>query len=77
MAIVLLINLYTSRLVLSTLGVVDYGIYNVVGGFVSLFSILSSSLSGAVSRFLTYALGEDNQEKLNEIFVHQLIYNLQ
>lgn len=72
MGIVLLINLYISRLVLSTLGIVDYGIYNVVGGFVSLFSILSASLSGAISRFLTFALGEKDPIKLNDIFCTSL-----
>ena len=48
----MLVALYTSRVVLNTLGVEDYGIYNVVGGFVGMFSLISSSLSSAVSRFL-------------------------
>lgn len=50
----MLVSLYTSRIVLQALGVEDYGIYNVVGGFVSMFSMVSSSLSSAVSRFFDF-----------------------
>ena len=64
----LLISLYTSRLVLKGLGVDDYGIYGVVGGFVSMFSIVASSLNGAISRFLNYAMGKGNQEELRNTF---------
>ena len=62
------VTLYTSRVILNTLGVDDYGIYNVVGGFVAMFAILSSSLSNAISRFLTYELGHGDKNKLNLIF---------
>ena len=61
-------GLYTSRVILKALGVEDYGIYNVVGGFVSLFSLISGSLSGSVSRFLTYELGRGNVENLRNIY---------
>ena len=47
------ISLYTSRVVLNTLGVEDFGIYSVVGGVVAIFGFLNSSMSGATSRFLT------------------------
>lgn len=53
----MLVSLYTSRVVLQALGVEDYGIYNVVGGFVAMFSMISSSLSASTGRFLTYELG--------------------
>ena len=53
----MLVSLYTSRVILNTLGVEDYGVYNVVGGVVAMFSIISNSLSVAVSRFLTFELG--------------------
>ncbi len=66
--VTMLIGLYTSRVIIQALGVEDYGIYNVVGGFVSLFSIISSSLSGSVSRFLTFELGRGDIEKLKRIF---------
>lgn len=68
MFLMMLIGLYTSRVVLNALGVEDYGIYNVVGGLVTMFSMLSGSLSAAISRFITYELGKENQDKLSRIF---------
>ena len=68
----LLISLYTSRLVLKGLGVDDYGIYGVVGGFVSMFSIVTSSLNGAISRFLNYALGKNDKVKQSNTFALSL-----
>lgn len=68
MLFLMAVSLYTSRLVLNALGVEDFGIYNVVGGVVAMFSVLSGSLSAAISRFITYELGKGNQENLNKIF---------
>lgn len=69
MLFLMLISLYTSRVILNALGVEDYGIYNVVGGFVSLFTVLCGSLSTSISRFITFELGKKNNiEKLNRIF---------
>lgn len=68
MLFLMLISLYTSRVILNALGVEDYGIYNVVGGVVTMFSVLSGSLSSAISRFLTFELGTGNKEKLIKIF---------
>ena len=68
MIFMMVVNLYTSRVVLMVLGVSDYGIYNVVGGLVSMFSVLSSSLATAVSRFLTFELGKGDIEKLKRVF---------
>lgn len=62
------VSLYTSRVVLNALGVEDFGIYNVIGGVVAMFSILSGSLSAAITRFITYELGTENQENLKKIF---------
>lgn len=62
------ITLYTSRVVLETLGVNDYGIYNVVGGFVAMFAVISGALSSSISRFITYELGHGDKTKLNKIF---------
>lgn len=62
------VSLYTSRIVLNALGVEDFGIYNVVAGIVSMFSIISSSLSAAISRFITYELGSNRKDNLNVIF---------
>lgn len=68
MLFLMAVSLYTSRVVLNALGVEDFGIYNVVGGVVAMFSVLSGSLSAAISRFITYELGKENQENLNKIF---------
>ena len=68
MLFLMLVSLYTSRVVLNALGVEDFGIYNVVGGVVSMFSMLSGSLSSAITRFITYELGAGNQENLKKIF---------
>lgn len=66
--ITMAIGLFTSRVVLNTLGVSDYGVYNVVAGFVAMFSLLTGSLSAAISRFLTYHLGKGNMRKLQVVF---------
>lgn len=68
MLFLMLVTLYTSRVVLSVLGVSDYGIYNVVGGIVAMFSVLSNSLTSAISRFITYELGNGNTERLKKVF---------
>ena len=65
---IMLITLYTSRVVLNMLGVEDYGIYNVVGGVVAMFSVISSSLSSAISRFITFELGRGDLGRLKRIF---------
>lgn len=62
------VGLFTSRVILNTLGVSDFGIYNVVGGFVGMFSMISGSLSSAIGRFITFELGKGNIEKLKVIF---------
>lgn len=64
----MLVSLYTSRVVLQALGVEDYGIYNVVGGFVAMFSLISSSLSASTGRFLTFELGKGNMHRLKQVF---------
>lgn len=68
MLFMMAVNLYTSRVVLHVLGIEDFGIYNVVGGVVAMFSVISGSLSAAISRFITYELGKGDKEKLVRIF---------
>lgn len=68
MILMMVVNLYTSRIILNVLGVEDYGIYNVVGGVVTMFAFLSSSLSSAISRFVTFELGKGNTERLTTLF---------
>lgn len=66
--LLLAINLYTSRVTLQILGVEDYGIYQLVGGVVSMFSMLSGTLASASQRFITYALGENDFLKIKRVF---------
>lgn len=68
MLLLMLIGLYTSRIILKTLGIADYGTYNLVGGVISMFSILTSSLSTAISRFITFELGKGQSERLKIVF---------
>ena len=68
MLILMVVNLYTSRIVLKSLGIEDYGVYNAVGGFISMFSMVSAALSTAISRYITFTLGEKKTEKLKNIF---------
>lgn len=68
MILTMLVSLYTSRVVLNTLGVEDFGIYNVVGGVISLFSFIVASMSSATSRFLTYSLGKNESKELKDVF---------
>ena len=64
----MLVSLYTSRVVLQVLGVEDYGIYNVVGGFVAMFSLLSRSLNVALQRFFAIEIGLGNNQRLASLF---------
>ena len=68
MFIVLIISLYTSRLLLNALGVVDYGIYNVVGGIVTLFTFVTGAMSTSSQRYITFALGQQDEYRLKEVF---------
>lgn len=68
MALLMVTSLYTSRVVLKALGVEDYGIYNVVGGIISMLGFISGSLSGATSRFITYEIGKGNDANIEKIF---------
>lgn len=68
MIFTMLVSLYTSRVVLNTLGVEDYGIYNIAGGFVWMFSFLNASMASATQRFLTFELGRGDFCKLQKIF---------
>ena len=68
MLFLMVVSLFTSRVILNTLGVEDFGIYNVVGGIVAMFTIISGSLTSAISRFLTFELGKGDKEKLKTIF---------
>lgn len=69
MGLMMIISFFTARITLEALGIVNYGINNVVGGLVSMFSLISSSLTSSSSRFLTFELGTGNKKRLNRIFI--------
>ncbi len=62
------IGLYTSRVILNALGVTDYGVYNVVAGFVSMSGMVTWSMSGTIIRFITLSVGAGNIERAREVF---------
>jgi len=71
--VVLLVSLYTIRIVLNALGVEDYGIYAVIGGIVTFFSFLSNTMTSATQRFFSFALGQDDFERLKKTFTVNLV----
>ena len=68
MLVLMLVGLYTSRVVLEALGETDYGVYNVVGGVVSMFTIISGALNSAISRFITFEMGKGADAQLNKVY---------
>ena len=66
--LIMMVTLFTSRVVLKTLGITDYGIYNAIGGLVAMFSMISGALTNAISRYITFELGRENSDKLNLTF---------
>jgi len=64
----MVVSLYTSRIILNTLGVSDFGIYNIVGGVVVLFSFLNNAMSSATQRFLNFEIGKKDFEQLKKVF---------
>lgn len=76
MLLIMGVTLYTSRVVLRVLGVEDFGLYNVVGGVVMMFTFLNGSLGAATSRFITFELGRKDYDKLNRIFNVALVTHI-
>ncbi|MBR8724373.1 hypothetical protein IX296_000652 [Bacteroides pyogenes] len=68
MIVIMAVTLFTSRVILQTLGVEDYGIYNVVGGIVAMFTFISSSLTTASQRFITFELGKGKKGNISNVF---------
>lgn len=68
MLFIMAVQLYTSRVVLNTLGVVDYGLYNVVGGIVTMFAFLNGAMVTSTQRYITFELGKGNLQRLKEVF---------
>lgn len=76
MGVVMLISLYTTRALLSILGVEDYGLYNVVCGFVAMFGFLNTSMTNGVQRFYNYVLGKGNNSEISVIYTHSVIIQM-
>ena len=76
MLLSVVVSLYTSRVVLEVLGVEDYGLYGLVGGVVSMFSFLNSTMAGATSRFLTFEMGKGDESRLKATFSSALIIHI-
>lgn len=72
MFVMMVISLFTSRVVLAVLGAQDYGIYNIIGGVIVLFSFLNSALNAATQRFLNFNLGKKDYVQANEVFCMSL-----
>ena len=68
MFVMMAVGLFTSRVILQTLGVEDYGIYSAVGGFVAMFGLLSGTLTNSINRFLAFELGRGDEDKLKRVF---------
>lgn len=76
MLLTTVVGLYTSRVVLNTLGVDDFGVYGLVGGVVSLLGFLNSTMSASTSRFITYELGKGDKQRLADTFSSALINHI-
>lgn len=68
MLFIMAVQLFTSRVVLNTLGVVDYGLYNVVGGIVTMFAFLNGAMVTSTQRYITFELGKGNLQRLKDVF---------
>ena len=68
MLLIMVVTLYTSRIVLNTLGIEDFGIYNVVGGFVAMIGFMNNSMAIATQRFLSFEIGKKNHYQLTRVF---------
>lgn len=76
MFITMAVGLYTSRIVLAILGVQDYGIYNVVGGFVSMFSVISGTMTTATQRFLSFEIGKKENGNVRNLFATSVMIHI-
>lgn len=72
MILIMLVTLYTSRVILAQLGIKDYGIYNVVGGVVTMFAFLNNCMASSTQRFMTFELGCGNMHRLKNVFAASL-----
>ena len=76
MLVVMAINLYTTRALLAALGIDDYGLYNVVCGFVSMFSFLNTSMANGTQRFYNFEIGRKGGCGISKIYTHALLIQI-
>ena len=76
MILIMLVTLYTSRVILAQLGIRDYGIYNVVGGVVTMFAFLNNCMTSSTQRFMTFELGCGDMQRLKNVFAASLNIHL-
>lgn len=76
MLLIMVVSLWTSRVIMQALGVEDYGIHNVVGGVVTMFTMLSGTLSASISRFITFELGKGDIRRLKVVFSSSITIQL-
>lgn len=69
MALLMFISFYTSRIVLKNLGITDFGLYNVVAGFIAMLGFIQGSMSNGIQRFMSYAIKNSNEYDVNTIFI--------
>lgn len=70
------ISLYTSRVILQALGAIDFGIYNVVGGIIVLFSFINNAMTASTQRYLNYEIGRRNGSFVTKVFSHSLVVHI-
>lgn len=68
MFVILIVSLFTSRVILQVLGASDYGIYNIIGGVVVLFSFINGALTSATQRYLNFYIGRNDEKKTHDVF---------
>lgn len=66
------VTLYTSRAILQTLGIEDYGVYTIVGGIILMFAFINGGMVSATQRYLTYEIGKNNRQRLQKVFTTSL-----
>ena len=76
MLLTMAVTLYSSRIILRTLGVEDYGIYNVVGGVVAMFGFLNTSMVASTQRFMSYSLGNEESSQVSRVFSNSLLIHI-
>lgn len=76
MLVLMVLSLFTSRITLAALGVVDFGVYNVIGGMVAMFSIISGAITVAIGRYITVEIGRNDKTRQNIVFSTSVIIQM-